>query len=97
MNEPSGSSPLIVAIDGPSGVGKSTVARKVAERLGLPYLSTGAMYRALALKVLESNTDPEDRSAVEEVVISRPPNCGKTPPGAATGWNTLPLRRRCRP
>ena len=44
---------LIVAIDGPSGVGKSTVARKVAQQLGIPYLSTGAMYRALALQVLD--------------------------------------------
>ncbi len=68
MNETSVSTPLIIAIDGPSGVGKSTVARKVAKKLGVPYLSTGAMYRALALKVLESGTDPEDRSAVEKVV-----------------------------
>jgi cytidylate kinase len=59
---------LIVAIDGPSGVGKSTVARKVAQRLGVPYLSTGAMYRALALEVLASGTDPKDRAAVEELV-----------------------------
>ncbi|MDH3254251.1 MAG: (d)CMP kinase [Acidobacteriota bacterium] len=60
--------PLIVAIDGPSGVGKTTVAKRVAERLGIPYLSTGAMYRALALKILESGTDPDDRSAVEAIV-----------------------------
>jgi cytidylate kinase len=41
--------PLIVAIDGPSGVGKSTVGKAVAARLGLPYLDTGAMYRAVGL------------------------------------------------
>ncbi len=41
--------PLIVAIDGPSGVGKSTVGKAVASRLGLPYLDTGAMYRAVGL------------------------------------------------
>ncbi len=41
--------PLIIAIDGPSGVGKSTVGRKVAEHLGIPYLDTGAMYRAVGL------------------------------------------------
>ena len=41
--------PLIVAIDGPSGVGKSTVGKAVAMRLGLPYLDTGAMYRAVGL------------------------------------------------
>lgn len=60
------SRPLIVALDGPSGVGKSTVARRVAEILGVPYLSTGAMYRALALKVLDLGIDPEDRTSVEE-------------------------------
>jgi len=55
------SSPLIVAIDGPSGVGKSTAARRLAQRLGVPFLDTGAMYRAVALKVLESGVDPLDR------------------------------------
>ncbi|MEE8278162.1 MAG: (d)CMP kinase [Thermoanaerobaculia bacterium] len=57
--------PLIVAIDGPSGVGKSTVARRLAARLGLPHLETGAMYRALGLKVLEQGIDTEDRQRVE--------------------------------
>lgn len=54
------SAPLIVAIDGPSGVGKSTVARRLAERLGVPVLDTGAMYRAAALAVLEAGIDPDD-------------------------------------
>ncbi|MCB1007920.1 MAG: (d)CMP kinase [Acidobacteria bacterium] len=49
---------MVVAIDGPAGVGKSTVARLVAERLGVPYLDTGAMYRALALWALEHGLDP---------------------------------------
>jgi cytidylate kinase len=59
--------PLIVAIDGPSGVGKSTAARRLARRLGVPFLDTGAMYRAIGLKVLESGVDPADRAAVESV------------------------------
>lgn len=59
--------PLIVAIDGPSGVGKSTAARRLARRLGVPFLDTGAMYRAIGLKVLESGVDPADREAVEKV------------------------------
>lgn len=59
--------PLIVAIDGPAGVGKSTVSRRLARRLGLPHLDTGAMYRALGLKVLSCGIDPADRAAVEAV------------------------------
>src|SRR6185436_20248077 len=45
----------------------STVSRQLAARLGVPYLDTGAMYRALGLKVLESGIDPADRAAVEAV------------------------------
>ncbi|MCB1032961.1 MAG: (d)CMP kinase [Acidobacteria bacterium] len=62
--------PLIVAIDGPSGVGKSSVARRLAERLQVPYLDTGAMYRALGLKVLEAGVDPSDEAAVERVLAA---------------------------
>ena len=59
--------PAIVAIDGPSGVGKSTVARAVARRLGVPYLDTGAMYRAIGLRVLEAGVDPAGAEAVARV------------------------------
>jgi cytidylate kinase len=51
---------MIVAIDGPAGAGKSTVARLVARTLGLELLDTGAMYRAVALRALESGIDPAD-------------------------------------
>lgn len=59
--------PIVVAIDGPSGVGKSTAARRLARRLGLPFLETGAMYRAVGLETLDRGVDPEDRRAVERV------------------------------
>ena len=50
----------VIAIDGPAGSGKSTVAKAVAERLGLKYLDTGAMYRAVAFAVLRAGGDPAD-------------------------------------
>ncbi|HKN39836.1 MAG TPA: (d)CMP kinase, partial [Acidimicrobiia bacterium] len=54
----------VVAIDGPAGSGKSTVARAVAEALGFPTLDTGAMYRALTWAVLDAGIDPADAPAV---------------------------------
>jgi CMP/dCMP kinase len=55
---------MIVAIDGPAGVGKSTVAKLLASRLGYLYLDTGALYRSVAWAVLENNLNPEDSYAV---------------------------------
>ena len=51
---------MIITIDGPAGTGKSTVARKVAERLGFDFLDTGAMYRAVALEVIRRKADLKD-------------------------------------
>jgi cytidylate kinase len=55
---------LIVAIDGPSGAGKGTVARAIAARLGYHHIDTGAMYRALAWKAVEAGLDLRDEAAV---------------------------------
>lgn len=51
---------LAIAIDGPAGAGKSTVAKRVAERLGYTYVDTGAMYRAVAYRALQADLSPED-------------------------------------
>ena len=55
---------MVIAIDGPAGAGKSTVAREVARRLGYRYLDTGAMYRAVALAALDTGTDLDDARAL---------------------------------
>jgi cytidylate kinase len=60
--------PLVIAIDGPAGAGKSTVARKVAARLGLTYVDSGATYRAAALKVLQSGISPDDEQGVAKLI-----------------------------
>lgn len=61
---PVSGSVIVVAIDGPAGSGKSTVARAVADRLGIGYLDTGAMYRSVAFCALRRGIDPEDADAV---------------------------------
>lgn len=58
---------MIIAIDGPAGAGKSTVARRVSAALGLTFLDTGAMYRAVTLAVLERGVHPSDAEACAAV------------------------------
>ncbi|CUU09994.1 cytidylate kinase [Candidatus Kryptobacter tengchongensis] len=58
---------IIIAIDGPAGSGKSTTARLVAQKLGYIYIDTGAMYRALTLKVIELGINPNDESLITKI------------------------------
>ncbi|MFA6384430.1 MAG: (d)CMP kinase [Candidatus Omnitrophota bacterium] len=58
---------MIIAVDGPAGSGKSTIAKLVAKELGLLYIDTGAMYRALTLKVIDCGVDPKDEDQVLEL------------------------------
>ena len=48
---------IVISIDGPAGSGKSTIAKELSKRLDIPYLSTGSLYRALALKCIQCNLD----------------------------------------
>ncbi len=57
----------VVTIDGPAGAGKSATSRALAERLGLEFLNTGAMYRAVALRALRDGIELTDESALAEV------------------------------
>ncbi len=62
---------MIIAIDGPAGSGKSTVAKLVATRLGFHYLDTGAMYRAIAFQALASGVSPSDEAGVTRIAESQ--------------------------
>lgn len=59
---------LTIAIDGPAGSGKSTIAKKVAEQLGITYLDTGAMYRAITYKILQKNLAIEESAELEALL-----------------------------
>ncbi len=61
---------MIIAIDGPSGAGKSTLAKRLAKELGFIYVDTGAMYRALALKVLREGVDLADDASMARLIES---------------------------
>jgi cytidylate kinase len=91
-------SPLIVAIDGPSGAGKSTLARELAARLRIPYIDTGAMYRAVGLAAREAGAklpiaDPERIVALAEGgSIGLEPS----PDGTRVFWNGRDVSRQIR-
>lgn len=61
---------IIIAIDGPAGAGKSTIAKRLAARLGFLYIDTGAMYRAVALWALRTNTAFDDMHRLEQLALA---------------------------
>jgi cytidylate kinase len=71
MNQPA-TRPLIVALDGPAGAGKSTVARLVAERAGLSLVDTGAIYRTVGLLALRNKTSVDDGDALGQLAVTLP-------------------------
>jgi cytidylate kinase len=77
---------MIIAIDGPAGSGKSTVAKALAARLGYRYLDTGAMYRAVALRALQTGVTLDDDRAVAGIAETEPIEF------AHEGGSTLPTR-----
>lgn len=76
MSEQVSSRHVAIAIDGPAASGKSTLARKLAERLGLIMVNSGAMYRAVTWKVLEHGIDPQDAEAVIALLERTRLDCG---------------------
>jgi cytidylate kinase len=61
---------IVIAIDGPAAAGKSTIARRLADRLGFTYIDSGAMYRALAFWALRENLDPADMHRMEQLAMA---------------------------
>ena len=86
----------VIAMDGPSGTGKSTVARGVATRLGARYLDTGAMYRAATLAVLRAGVDPADGVRVTEVVEQAHIDVGTDPAAPAVRLDGVGVDREIR-
>lgn len=74
-----GSTPLVVAMDGPSGTGKSSVSRRLATRLDASYLDTGAMYRVATLRVLRAGVELTDSAAIGAAVKELPLTIGTDP------------------
>jgi len=82
---------MVVAMDGPSGTGKSTVSRRLAVRLGARYLDTGAMYRAATLAVLHRGVELADQAAIAAVVRQAHIEISTDPQRAAVALDGIPV------
>jgi CMP/dCMP kinase len=86
----------VVALDGPSGTGKSTVARALAIELGLRYLNTGAMYRAVTWAVLRDGIDPDDQARVGRIAAGARVEIGTDPRHESIVLDGMPVGDRVR-
>jgi cytidylate kinase len=87
---------LVIAIDGPAGSGKSTIAARVAKHLGYVNLESGAMYRALALKALENNVPLDDAEALRQLASRTAIHLGPTSEGNTVLLDGRDVSRRIR-
>lgn len=94
------SAPLIIAVDGPAAAGKGTLARRLAGHLGLPYLDTGLLYRAVGRRVLDAGGDPADPATAEAAAraltpadMERPDLRGPAADAAASKVAAIPAVR----
>lgn len=85
---------LVVAVDGTSGSGKSTVGRALAERLGARFVDTGLLYRAVTLAILDAGIDPGDGPAVAHMARTTPVKVRAAAPGEADGGDRVTIRSR---
>ena len=92
--------PLVIAIDGPAAAGKGTLARRIATQLGLPYLDTGLLYRAVGRRVLDRGADPRDAAIAEAEAraltpadLDRPDLRGPAADAAASAVAAIPAVR----
>jgi CMP/dCMP kinase len=88
--------PLVVAIDGPAGAGKSTVAARIAARFGLLNLETGAMYRAFALKAIQTDSDQDSRDELGQLAEQTQIRLVPTPLGNRVYLDEVEVTKRIR-
>lgn len=96
MTNKNTSEKIIIAIDGPSGVGKSTVSRIVASSLGLLYVDTGAMYRSVALATIKNSLDIENKDKISELCKSLTIKFEATPEGQLVLLNSKDVTKEIR-
>lgn len=83
-----------IAIDGPAGAGKSTIAKIVAETLGFTYIDTGAMYRAVTYKAMQQNIHLDDETKLAEMLAASTIELKPSPQGQLVFWMVIMFQRK---